>query len=85
MRSNGLYKDLDIIKDDVKDIKSSLTASVDRLTSAVTNLSDKVELFTKLQERSVPLIMVKWGVVILVLTIVGVQGADWFIEHKLMR
>jgi len=85
---NGVYKKLEVIEQDVKDIKDDLATAVNLLTSAVgaqtkaleahttavNNLSYKFDTFINVAQNSLPIKAVFWLLGIIVLALVGVEG-----------
>ena len=85
---NGVYRKLEIIENDVKDIRDDLATAVNLLTSAVNaqtkaleahttavnNLSYKFDTFIHVAQNSLPIKAVFWLLLIIVLALVGVEG-----------
>lgn len=73
---NGAYKvQLDNIEHDVREIKDDLSTSVMALTHAVERLTERFDSFIQVAQNSVPIKAVFWLMGIMVLGLVGVEGA----------
>lgn len=82
--SNGLlHKDIEDIKRDVGEIKDHLAESVLELASAVNGLSSRFDLFMRIAENAIPIKAVFLMFMVLILAIVGVEGADWLFKTYL--
>lgn len=81
MEGNGYYKDpwskLEKIDSGVEEIKTELSKSIDGLALAVTNLSNKFDLWMNIAANQVPLKAVFWMFFIVVLSMVGVEGVKY--------
>lgn len=84
--SNGIMKqEIHNIASDVKEIKDDLGGSVDRLTSSIDRLSDRFDDFMRVAENSIPIRAVFLMFVILVLALVGVEGAQFIFKEFLPK
>ena len=73
--TNGAWKQLEEIGSDVKEIKDDLSHSVDKLSQAVDRLTEKFDNFIHVAQNSIPVKAVFWLMGIMVLGLVGVEGA----------
>lgn len=80
---NGFHKDLQEIKNDVNEIKDHLASSVLQLADAVNNLSARFDLFMRIAENAIPIKAVFLMFLILILALIGVEGADWLFKTYL--
>ena len=72
---NGLiHKKLDLIENDVREIRDDLTTAINGLTVAVTTLSQKFDSFIHIAQNSIPIKAVFWLMAIMVLGLVGIEG-----------
>lgn len=72
--NGSVHKKLQIIENDVKEIKEDLPHAISQLTTSVNNLTGKLDTFMHVAERSVPIRAVFWLMAIMVLGLVGVEG-----------
>jgi len=84
VNGNGYHQDIERIKKDVGEIKTSLTDSIDNLTTAVQALSTQFGAFIRVAENSIPIKAVFWMFLILVLAMVGVEGVKALAALKLV-
>ena len=73
-KANGVFAELKIIKEDVKDIKDDLSHSIDHLTIAVNALTQKFEMFILAAQNSIPVKAMYWIMGMMILGLVGIEG-----------
>lgn len=81
--NNGIYKELKLIHDGVTEIKDDLSHSIDKLSVSVDSLTKEFSNFIRVAEHSVPIKAVYMMFLVLVLALVGVEGADWLFKSYL--
>jgi len=81
--SNGIYNELKLIKSGVNEIKDDLSHSIDKLAASVDGLTNEFRNFIRIAENSIPVKAVYMMFLILVLALVGVEGADWLFKQYL--
>lgn len=82
---NGIHEEIREIKRDVLGIKDDLAISLNRVADALNILNTKFDQFIKVAENSIPIKAVFWMFLILILGLVGVEGADYLFKHYLPR
>lgn len=82
---NGTLKShLTKIEGSLSEIRDDLASAVKDLTRAVDNLTQRIDTIATMWEKSIPLRVVTFMFGILVLTMVGVEGAQWMFKAYLM-
>ena len=72
---NGLiHKKLDLIENDVREIRDDLATAINGLTEAVNTLSQRFDAFLNIAQNSIPIKAVFWLMAIMVLGLVGIEG-----------
>lgn len=80
---NGYFKELQQIKQGVDEIRDDLSHSIDKLSMSVDLLTGEFRNFIRVAENSIPIKAVFLMFGILVLALVGVEGADWLFKSYL--
>ncbi len=62
-----------------------LTEAISEATSTTKELQQTVEVMNKVFKKALPLDVVAWMFVILVFTMAGMEGAQWFFKQYLLR
>lgn len=73
--NGGHYKKLEIIEQDVKDIKEDLSTAVNGLTHAIDKLTSKFDIFMHVAQNAIPVKAVFWIITIMILGLVGIEGS----------
>lgn len=78
-----IRKDVSEMKDDLASAVKDLHVSIHDLTQSITRLTDRWDVFSNSILNSIPIraVMAMFG--ILVLALVGVQGAEWLFKSYL--
>lgn len=78
---NGSF---DQVSEELEDVKHSLTDSIEGLSSAIRMLSTKIDTLVTMYQHAVPIKVVWWMFIILLASLLGVEGIKEVFKHNIL-